>query len=128
MVAATLAATACAPAVEGDWESQEPIDEQRNRLTVEGEPDATATVWIFRTVNGQQTAQSFEFKAQWQEKRAGESFQFDMRCDVSPYGDCDVEDDFQMDCNLEGDEDQLVCEVDDNPRWAQYGFAWRKLE
>ncbi len=118
----------CGPAVVGEWESSERIQQERSQLVVEEAFVANATVWIFRTVGGAPTAQRFSFDVAWQERRGGESYLFEMSCRDSPYGDCDVEDDFRMVCDLEGDDDRLSCEVDDNPRWAAYGFAWHKVE
>jgi hypothetical protein len=128
MMTALVVATGCGPAVVGDWESQEPIEDQHNQLVVEDGSTAESTVWIFRTVGGVQTAQSFRFEVEWKERRDGEAFEFDMKCDESPYGECDEEDNFKMDCDLQGDEDQLACEVGAPSRWEAYGFAWRKLE
>lgn len=118
----------CGPAVVGDWESNEPIDTQRNQLTVGSASTASAKIWIMRTVGGEQTAQSFDYDVAWDERRDGASYAFEMRCAESPYGDCDDEDDFRMVCDLEGDEDRLGCSVDDNQRWEAYGFAWHKLD
>ncbi len=51
-----------------------------------------------------------------------------MSCRQSPYGDCEEDDNFRMLCDLEGDDTKLACTVEDNQRWKNYGFAWRKLE
>ena len=118
----------CGGGVVGDWESVEPVIEERNKLSVAEPGTAEATIWIFRTVKGEQTAQSFIYEVEWKERREGESFSFDLTCQESPFGECEDEDDFEMDCDLADDDSQLSCDVDENPRWEKYPFAWQKLE
>lgn len=118
----------CGPAVIGEWQSDEPVQDQRNQLVVDDMFLAEATIWIFRTVNGKQTAQSFNYAVEWDERREGAAYSFDLSCRESPYGDCDEEDDFRMFCDLVGDDDKLSCEVNDSPRWEAYPFAWHKLD
>jgi hypothetical protein len=127
-IAATTLVVGCGPPVIGEWESSAPVQDQRNQLVVDDLNVAEATVWILRTVDGEPTAQSFEFDVEWEERREGTAYSFDMACAESPYGECDEEDDFRMLCDLENDDEALACEVDDNMRWEVYDFAWRKVE
>jgi hypothetical protein len=128
LIALSLALVGCGPAVVGEWEADEAVKDQRNRLTVDDLNIADATIWIFRTVNGSQQAQSFNYDVEWDERREGSAYSFDMTCKESPYGECDEEDDFRMFCDLEDDDAKLACSVDDNERWKAYPFSWHKLE
>lgn len=121
----------CGPSVIGEWESNERTKGEANRLTVEAQFAASATIWILRTVQGRDEAQAFEFDVTWDERREGESYSFDMVCAESPYSSgCEEDDDFRMFCDIAGDdEDQLLCEAKDNMRWEAYtGLSWHKLE
>ena len=127
MMAASML-VGCGSTVVGEWESQQPIQQQHNRMIVEEELVADATVWIFRTVDGEQVAQSFTFNVDWTERQEGEVYSFEMNCDESPFGSCDPEDDFRMRCDFASEEDTMSCEADDSERWEAYEFSWRKLE
>jgi len=130
-VVALVWLSGCGPAVIGEWESNERTKGEANRLTVEAEFAASASIFILRTVQGREEAQAFAFDVTWEERREGESYSFDLVCAESPYsGGCEEEDDFRMVCDLEGDdENQLACEARDNMRWEAYtGLAWHKVD
>ncbi len=124
MMAATLLA-GCSGGVVGEWQGVKPTLDQRNSLTVEEDGGGKATVFIYRTVQGMATADAFTFDVDWSERET--MFDFDFVCATSPFGECDEEDSFDLNCEIDEDDDtRMSCKADG--RWDDYAFDWRRLE
>ena len=107
--------------LEGEWAGVEPVDQSHNELVLEEGGDGSATVYIFRTVDNKPQASPFTFDVDWEGQ---DEVEIDMSCQVSPFGECEEEDDISMECVVAAGP-ELQCEADG--RWRDYDFRYKKI-
>ena len=105
----------------GQWSSSETVAGQYNRLSVDAEGAVTTTLHILYQEDGQSLAGRFDFDGEW--LQVDDDYRFDLACERTPLGECDGNDDFEMECEFDGD-DSLICSGDSN--WSEYVFRWAR--
>jgi hypothetical protein len=114
-----------AGAIVGAWRSTEPTAGQHSGLSAQESGQAQATLYILFTEMGETAAGRFEFDSDWELGRDQGLFDFDMHCTRSPFGDCEPDDDFAMECRIDEAETTLSCQGGGN--WSEYMFSWTKV-
>jgi hypothetical protein len=121
-LAAPCLAGCAGEGLEGNWSSIKPVADAQNQLVLEAEGQGSAKVHIFLTVDNKPQAAAFEHDVDWIDR--GDEIDFELQCEVSPFGECDEEDDISMDCSFNAESRTMKCEA--QGRWRDYDFQWRK--
>jgi hypothetical protein len=126
VVAVAVLGAGCSedPTAVGSWQSSLIVVDKKNAMEVADDGHGTALLHIQMTEMGQRKAGPFGFELRWETSRE-DRYEIHMRCQSTPFGACEPEDDFLMQCSLEGEGAALDCSGDG--RWKDYDFGWIRL-